>query len=202
MPKDEPNRQRAAWRSETSTWDSAPVIRALGLVAVLLAAGCVSTPEDPHVISSGRPTPPETTSPTTIPRGSAAPFRHPPGLVEHNGTLESPLSDVEVEAIASSWAKSLNDSLHGTTKPDGRYFLVRLYMRNTTDRPVTPPTHLSLFAASGAEFAPKWDQTFGQTVLVGHGKVNDLGPGAKTTVVLVYDVPTGTRPATVDQLKL
>ncbi|MFC4913810.1 DUF4352 domain-containing protein [Actinomadura gamaensis] len=125
-----------------------------------------------------------------------------PGLVVHNGTLESPLSDFEAAVSGTSWAASLSDPLHGTTRPDGRFLLVRVSMRNITDHPVYPPAHLSLYAADGSEFAPEWDQTFGQTVLVGHGKVNDLRPGARTTVVLVYDLPEGVRPKAVAQLKL
>ncbi|WP_157429716.1 hypothetical protein [Actinomadura oligospora] len=176
------------------------MIRFVGLaVAFLLTAGCSSNPE---AGSASRTLPLESASAGTgAPTGAPAPGASP-SLVENNGTLESPLSDFRAEVAGTSWATSLTDSLHGTTRPAGRYLLVRVSLHNITDRPVTPPAHLSLHGADGSEFPPLWDQTFGQTVLVGHGKVNDLGPGARTTVVLVYDVPRGTKPKTVADLKL
>ncbi|MEU5879862.1 DUF4352 domain-containing protein [Spirillospora sp. NPDC047279] len=116
--------------------------------------------------------------------------------------MESPLTDFKATVRGHSWATSLTDPSKGTTKPQGRYLLVRITMRNITKHPVHPPAHLSLHTADGSEYAPEWDQTFGQTVLVGRGKLNDLNPGATTTVVLVYDVPQGTKPAAVATLKL
>ncbi|MCP2342557.1 DUF4352 domain-containing protein [Actinomadura rupiterrae] len=188
------------------------MIRPLGVLAAVLvaagcaAAGCASSPDEALPQATVPASSPDQPSPST----TAAPAHHAPsgsggaspGLVNDNGTLESPLSDFQAEVTGTSWASSLTDSLHGTTKPDGRYLLVRVLMRNISQRPVYPPAHLSLFTADGTEYVPQWDQTFGQTVLVGHGKVNDLSPGARTTVVLVYDVPAGTKPRSVADLKI
>ncbi|MFI0445389.1 hypothetical protein [Actinomadura sp. 6N118] len=172
--------------------DNLGVMRMAAAVLVLATALGCSAPE-----AAG----PDVTPPTLTSSGSSRPTPSP-SLVENNGTLESPLSDFKASVLGVSWATTLTDPQNGTTKPEGRYLLVRLALRNITKHPTHPPAHLSLHTADASEYAPEWDQTFGQTVLVGRGKVNDLNPGARTTIVLVYDIPAGTKPKAVADLKL
>ncbi|WP_158566758.1 DUF4352 domain-containing protein [Actinomadura craniellae] len=151
---------------------------------------------------AGDRTTPAVAVPAAVPGGTPAPASPPPSPTPAGPTptgwpRQSPIDDFAVKVVKVSTAKSLSDSLYGTHRPRSRFTLVRLSLRNRTDRPAHPPSNLPLRTADGREFAPAWEPTFGQTVLARRGTFNDVNPGAATTVVYVYDLPAGARPAEV-----
>lgn len=145
-------------------------------------------------------------TPTAAPR--AAPVRGKPvrspstGPADPTHPYEAPLADFAVKIDRVATARAVRDPQWGTHRPAGKYVVIHLSLRNTTRRPVYPPVHLPLVTADGRTFLPVWEPTFGQTVLVAHGDLGRLNPGATTRVVIVYDVPEHAVAVTLSGRKL
>jgi hypothetical protein len=134
---------------------------------------------------------------------ATAPVESPSiGPADPTHPYEAPLTDFAVKIDGVRTVRTVTDPQWGTHHPAGKYVVIRLSLRNTTKRLVYPPVHLPLTTADGTDFMPTWEPTFGQTVLIGHGDLGRLNPGATTKVVIIYDVPKDAVPVRLSGLRL
>lgn len=197
-------------------WEEHPGQRMLRIVAgAVFVVLLISVPAyfilaGPPTASQPAVTQPAITQPATASRTAPATVPEPgrpagspsTGPADPTHPYEAPLSAFAVKFGRVVTARTVRDPQWGTHRPAGKYAVIHLSLRNTTRRPVYPPVHLPLVTTAGSTFMPVWEPTFGQTVLVGHGDLGKLKPGATTTVAIVYDVPQHAVVATLSGLRL